>query len=706
MRTKLTTYFALLLTAFLSTSLRAADDAKEAENLAILRSDKDGGEKALACKQLAIYGSAAAVPELAKLLPDPKLHSWARIALEAIPGPEADQALREAANALDGRLLIGCINSLGVRRDAKAVESLIKRLEDKDPYVAIASAISLGKIGGPEATKSLRGALAGTPGPVRSAVAEGCILCAEQLLAADKAKEATGLYDEVRKADLPKQRIVEATRGAILARKEDGLPLLVEQLKSEDVKFLRLGLQVAREFPGKEIDKSLAAELAKAEPEKAALLIQAMADRGPTVVLPAILKAAAAGPKEVRLSAIGALARVGDATCLNTLLDAALDADVELSAAAKKTVADLPGDKKVDAEVVALLPKSEGKKFAMLIDIVGKRRIEATAALQKALDSSDKVVRAAALQALGETVDAKGLPMLINLALSPKKPEDADTAQEALKAASIRMPDREACAADLVAALNKQNNTANKVVLLEILGAVGGTKALAAVGAAGKTKDADLQDASTKALGEWTTPDAAPVCLDLAKNAPGEKYQVRAMKGYIRIARQMALPEAEKIDMCKKAMDAARPAEQKLVLEVLKRNPTEETFAMAIKAMKSPELKDEAGGVTLAIAQALSDKGVDVKDQLAKAGFEKVKVEVVKAEYGAESTQKDVTAILQKQISDLPILTLPDKTYNKSFGGDPAPGMVKKLKIQYKINGKAGEATFAEGALIVLPMPK
>ena len=41
-------------------------------------------------------------------------------------------------------------------------------------------------------------------------------------------------------------------------------------------------------------------------------------------------------------------------------------------------------------------------------------------------------------------------------------------------------------------------------------------------------------------LGEWMTVDAAPVLLDLAKTAPEEKYQIRALRGYIRLARQFA----------------------------------------------------------------------------------------------------------------------------------------------------------------------
>ena len=159
--------------------------------------------------------------------------------------------------------------------------------------------------------------------------------------------------------------------------------------------------------------------------------------------------------------------------------------------------------------------------------------------------------------------------------------------------------------------------------------------------------------------------------------------------------------------MCQKALDAARqPAEQKLVLDVLKRYPSTEALKLAVKATQVPELKEEATQVALVIAQKLGGKGVDVQELLAKVGLDKVKVEIIKAEYGAGATQKDVTEVLQKQVGDLPLITLPSASYNDSFGGDPVPGSAKQLKIQYRINGKAGEASFAENALIILPMPK
>jgi hypothetical protein len=386
-------------------------------------------------------------------------------------------------------------------------------------------------------------------------------------------------------------------------------------------------------------------------------------------------------------------------------LEAAIDSDAELAGGAKAAAAELPGEK-VDHEIVAGLAKAQGKSYLVLIELVGKRRIQAVEPLVKALENANQVVRNAALASLGETVSAKQLGVLISQVAAPQHAEDIPAAQQALKAAAIRMPDREACAAELSAAMTDAP-ISTKIALLEILGAVGGGKSLAALGAAAKSDDAELQDASSRLLGEWMTIDAAPVLLDLAKTGGANKFQGRELRGYIRIARQFVMPIDQRAEMCGKALEACRqPAEQKLVLEVLKRYPSQDTLKLAVKVMQTPELKSEAADTALAIAQKLGGKVDEVREIISQAGLDKVKLEIVKAEYGAGGAQKDVTATLQKQLAGLPLVTLPSATYNESFGGDPAPGTPKQLKIQYRINGKAGEASFAENALIVLPMPK
>jgi len=623
-RTSIAAYLfaaALALTVALSQQVAAQSSAPKDEKslIAILRSDAPKAQKALACKNLSVYGSSESVADLAKLLGDEQLASWARTPLEAIPGEAADEALRTASESLEGKLLVGVINSIGVRHDGKAVELLTGRLEDKDDEVASAAAVALGKIGGDPATKSLLPKLAGGSMTVRSAAAEGCVLCAEKYLADGNANEATKLYDEVRKAEVPRQRVIEATRGAILARGKEGIPMLVEQLRSSDKWLFQLGLKVAREFPGSDVDKALAAELSKAVPERAALIVLAMADRKETVELAAILKAAEGGQAQVRLAAIDALGRVGNAACLAPLLEIALESDAELSTAAKDAIVVLHGDS-VNKDIAARLGKADAKTYPLLIELVGQRRIEASAELLKAAKNSDKSVRTAALKALGNTASQKYLSVLITQAVSPTSPDDAPVAQLALKTAAVRMPDREACAADLAAALDDAP-AATKIVLLDILGAVGGTKALAAIGAAAKSSDPALQDAGSRVLGEFTTVDAAPVLLSVAKG--DGKFKTRALRGYIGIAQKSIMSEEQRAQMCTSALDLVKqPAERKLVMDVLKRYPNLVMLKTAVKAMENPELKKEATEAAQAIAQKLP-KTDEVKAILAKAGLDK-----------------------------------------------------------------------------------
>ena len=211
-------HYLVALVAIMATFVAGPAPADDQPLIAVLQSDAPKAEKALTCKQLAVHGTAAAVPLLADLLKDPELASWARIALEAIPHPAADTALRDALEQVDGRLLVGVINSIGVRGDEQSVDPLSERLGNDDPQVASAAAIALGTIGNAQATAALSTALATAPADVRSAIAEACVLCAERLLAAADREAAAELYNQVRTAHVPKQRVVEATRGAILAR--------------------------------------------------------------------------------------------------------------------------------------------------------------------------------------------------------------------------------------------------------------------------------------------------------------------------------------------------------------------------------------------------------------------------------------------------------------------------------------------------------
>jgi HEAT repeat protein len=102
--------------------------------------------RAKARQRLAVVGDRSAVPALAPMLTDPHLSLYARTTLETLPDASADEALRAALPKVKGVLLIGVINSIGQRRDTKAINVLEKLRHDPDVEVAQAADGALARV--------------------------------------------------------------------------------------------------------------------------------------------------------------------------------------------------------------------------------------------------------------------------------------------------------------------------------------------------------------------------------------------------------------------------------------------------------------------------------------------------------------------------------------------------------------------------------
>src|SRR5690349_18424121 len=152
-------------------------------------------QKAKACQRLSRIGTAEAIPPMSKLLSDPQLSSYARNGIQAIPDASADAAFRDALPKLKGAQLIGVINSIGYRKDAAAVPALARLMNGGDSDVAQAAAAALGHVGNMQSATALRDALKKTKAPVRDAVADACLLCAEGLLAGGERDQALAMYN-------------------------------------------------------------------------------------------------------------------------------------------------------------------------------------------------------------------------------------------------------------------------------------------------------------------------------------------------------------------------------------------------------------------------------------------------------------------------------------------------------------------------------
>ena len=431
---------ALLLTAAAPSFAKEPKSlAQEAKLIAVLKSDAPHKEKADACRLLARIGTKRAVPALAALLGDEKLSHMARYALEPIPAPEVDSRLREALGTLKGLRLVGVIGSIGVRRDVKAVQPLTKLLSDADADVAQAAARALGSIGTPAAAKALEAALATVPAGNRLAFCEGLLRCAERLAAKGQPEEAMAIYDRLRKLpQAPHQVRTAALRGAVLTRQTEGLPLLLEALRSKEYGLFASAARTSMELAGAEATAALAGELAKLPAERQILLIQTLGHRGDDAAGPALLAQAKKGPEPVRLAAIRALTRLGHGPAVAMLTDLALAGEAKLADEARRCLAGFPA-KKGQTAILALLSHKEAKARCLAAELIAERSLAgAVPSLLKAAGDPDPAVRAASLKALRELASAGDMPALLHLLVQAKSPSELQAAENALRALCTR----------------------------------------------------------------------------------------------------------------------------------------------------------------------------------------------------------------------------------------------------------------------------
>jgi HEAT repeat protein len=200
----------------------AARKELETKLAAVLKANPSRAAKDFICRKLMIIGTAECVPALAALLADKDNSHMARFALERISAPEAGAAMREALPKVSGALKAGVIGSLGARRDAASVEAIAAALADSDKAVAAAACCALGTIGTAEAAKAVCEFAKMAPEGVKDAAVDGCLACAERLLADGKKADAAAIYKAFAGADQPKHVRQAATRGilAVAGKKE------------------------------------------------------------------------------------------------------------------------------------------------------------------------------------------------------------------------------------------------------------------------------------------------------------------------------------------------------------------------------------------------------------------------------------------------------------------------------------------------------
>jgi len=587
-----------LVIAIVALLLASSTVGQEKTSITVLKSDASTREKAAACRALAQIGTRQSVPVLSALLADETLSHMARYALEPIADPSVDTAFRKALSKLKGQLLVGVINSLGVRKDIKAIDDLARFLTDTDPAVAQAASHALGSMGGP-AVSALEEALSSGAQANRLAVCEGLFRCAEVVSDA----EAVAIYDRVRLLpNLPHHTQVAAMRGAILRRGVHGVPLLIETIQAESTTLSAEAIGISEGIRGQDMTVAMVGELSHANALTKRLLVQTLGHRGDAVAAPALESVAQTGSADQRLAAIHSLAQLGVPSSIPVLAALVKDMDATVSIAAQTGLIGFPG-KEAGAVVVSLLNESDAQLRLVAVDMIGQRRIfSAVGPLLKATGDGDAKVVNASFKRLGELASAAQIPDVVNAML---KTQAVAPAESALSAICARQSDKAGCTDRLLPGLARAQGKA-KLALLRVLRTVGDAKALGAVRTAAAESDKSVAQTALRLLCDWPTAEALPDLAHLASTTGDPTLKILALRGQLRLTPKQIESEAQKLSQLRATLPLIeRTEEHRLALAALGQLPSAETLAMVLPYLTQEALKDEASVTAVGIAEKI-----------------------------------------------------------------------------------------------------
>ena len=607
----------------------------------VLQSDAALEKKAEACRQLAVVGDASAVPVLAGMLADAELAHMARYALEPIPAPAVDAALRSALSKLSGNPLIGAIGSIGVRRDPEAVSVLVPLLKHVDPAVSAAAAAALGQIATQPAVKALADLRKTAAGPLRGAAADASLVAARRLLEQDKHAAAAAIYGELQGKGQPGHIALAVFCGLLEAEPAKAADRVALAIGSNDATVRATAINRIPTIERENFRSDLLANLAKMPAEAQVLVIGVLSKSGDSSLLPAITKAIGSSHPGVRLAVVEALGRIGDANSVPLLSEALTtgDSDAEKRAASASLLS-LKGDG-VDEAIVRQMNASAVGVRPALIAMLADRRA-AVAAVHDLLvqaKGSDSRVRNAAFRALGILAPEHHMPDLIGL-LSGLPDDTTRKAAERMVADAAKRCDPVAKQVQAVLnALEKAPSSGVRCSLMRVLGNIGDNRAVQVVGDSVTDKDPKVRDTAIRVLSDWPNAAALDRLLKLVKTVKDRTHKVLALRGSVRLLELDTRGPGEKTRAYTDLVAGLKTAdERRLVLAGLGKSGDAGALSVIEPMLADPEVRAEAELAALGVGRrAISAAPVAVKAMLARLA----------AGSRNEKTRKQAAAIVQ-----------------------------------------------------------
>ncbi|MDR2346272.1 MAG: DUF1080 domain-containing protein [Planctomycetaceae bacterium] len=527
--------------------------------------------------RLTQIGTDAAVPELKKLLSCGELNTNVRTALINI-GDAGIIALRESLNSIEGKSLIGVIESIGSVRDEKSVVQLIKLTQNSNDTVAKSAILALGKIASVSSISALKSILQTRNSQFRLESANALLIASERVLDTKDNKTAIEIYSLLFRYKEFQTVWSAAVQSYLLLnpQPQDALQLFKELLISEDEIEFRTASFVAVRIESPQVSKLILENLSQFPNNKKAILIEILGIRKERSALPVLIEIASSSSEDVtvKTSAIKALGEIGDMIGIETIFNAINSSEKTVSKAGKESLAKLQGSEFNVTIIKNLDAKNKILRLTALKIIEERRIAEAINKVKILFDDSDIEIKSAAYRAFSQIIVATAAdlePLLYLLQKSDNSEEEKNALKDALRTVCRKIQTRDE-SVNVIEKFKNINDIENKKFLLDLLFLIGNNNSCKVTAEFARSNNNEIADHATMLLGKWISSEAAPFLIDLAENHPSEKYRVRTLSGYIRIIRQFGLPLEQKYEMIKKAESTAKRGADKKRIAELKEN--------------------------------------------------------------------------------------------------------------------------------------
>jgi HEAT repeat protein len=625
--------------------------------------------KGFVVRQLRVAGGRECAEALGGLLLDKELSEYAAQALLSIRKGAAPE-FRKALAGAKGATLLTITQALGVLRDGGSVEKLLPATLSPDRDLRLATLWALANIGDPRAEGAILKSLAVESPYEKARATEAVFLFIDRLIEEGRkdiaARISRDLWENTEGEENCHIRCA-ALQGLARAVGSRAMGELRSAMKSEDMHIRTVAAEAALMLPGEDVTRQWVDQLkAAATPTQKIDTLNILARRGDPSALEAVFEILKDPDEAVQIAAMDAVARLGGAESVKPLVASlSSEAQGEREAAAK-ALARLRGVGATRA-VAGALGKASGKvKCALLGVLAARGASDHLGDVIACFTDIDDSVRAAAWTSAGEIADERSLDRLLGLVAKAEGGNVIRAAGKAIATICSRAADQEACAAPVIRAM-RGAPIPTKCALLGVLGAIGGSDALVAVGAAWDDTDDAVKDAVVRALGEWPNDTSAAKLMAIVKAATKVTHRVLALRGYVRV---VGLPSDRSVDdtlaLYRDAMAVAtRADEKKLVLAGLGGVGSLDALRIAEKHIREPGLTDEACMAAVQIARAI---GMDRRDEAMKA-LEDV-VGLAESDHVRERARKAIA--LLKRFDDCVTTWLVSDAYtkNQAPGGD------------------------------------